>query len=179
MEAAVLPCAAMSSSSAAVPTPCSSPRPSTAGTGPPLPAGAHPKNKIKKENVKKNPHAPYPAQAPQALDRRSLLVRCVVETLRLRAMSVDVRIAASDVVLPAGEGGPPLLIQKVCVCLCVCLHAFIFHTHDQKGGSWGASASPPQPCSSASHFHLSVVGCPPSFLLHSSWMHTSLERGLN
>ncbi|GAB4813829.1 hypothetical protein N2152v2_000875 [Parachlorella kessleri] len=55
--------------------------------------------------------APSPVLAA-ALDRRSLLVLCVIEALRLRAMSIDVRIAASDVLLPAVTEGAKVLIQK-------------------------------------------------------------------
>lgn len=39
-----------------------------------------------------------------AMDKRSALARCVAEALRLRAPGVDVRAAARDLWLPAGDG---------------------------------------------------------------------------
>ena len=47
-----------------------------------------------------------------ALQRRSLLQRCVLEALRLRGAGLTVRMAMSDLELPNGEGRT-LLVRKV------------------------------------------------------------------
>ena len=47
-----------------------------------------------------------------ALQRRSLLQRCVLEALRLRGAGVTVRMAMSDLELPNGEGRT-LSVRKV------------------------------------------------------------------
>ena len=56
---------------------------------------------------------PAPSQVlAVALQRRSLLHRCVQEALRLRGAGVTVRMAMSDLELPRGEG-QTLLVHKV------------------------------------------------------------------
>ncbi len=68
-----------------------------------------------------------------ALQRRSLLQRCVLEALRLRGAGVTVRMAMSDLELPYGDGRT-LSVRKVscracagmCVFSAVCHMAFIF-----------------------------------------------------
>ena len=62
--------------------------------------------------------APRGVQA--ALDRQSLLVRCVLEALRLRGPGIDVRFCSTDVTMPRGEG-PPVVIPRV--SLPVSLHS--------------------------------------------------------
>ena len=46
------------------------------------------------------------------MDRQGLLVKCVLEAVRLRGPGIDVRFCVSDVTLPRGEGAP-ITIPKV------------------------------------------------------------------
>lgn len=54
-----------------------------------------------------------PGTAQQvAMDRKGLLVKCVLEAIRLRGPGIDVRFCSTDVTMPRGEG-PPVVIPKV------------------------------------------------------------------
>ena len=47
------------------------------------------------------------------MERTGPLAACVAEAVRLRSPGIDLRAAAADLRLPAGDGGRHVLVRKV------------------------------------------------------------------